>query len=73
LTPREGNPHDFLTETTKGGKNETYNSVIDGARVVGGKPIEGAGWTVDEVGKAIDTLGKEIERPGMKIEPAKKK
>jgi hypothetical protein len=48
-------------------------SVIDGARVVGGKLIKGAGWTVDEVGKAIDALGKEIERLGMKIEPAKKK
>ena len=47
--------------------------VVDGARLVGGKLIEGTGWTVDEVGKAMDALGREIEKLGTKIAPAKKK
>ena len=45
--------------------------VINGARLVAGKLIEGAGWGTEEVGKGITGIGNEISKLGKKIEPAK--
>jgi hypothetical protein len=38
--------------------------VIDGARHIAGKLLEGVGWAADEVGDAIEDLGKEIDKLG---------
>ena len=38
--------------------------VLDDCRHIGGKLVEGAGWTKDEVGKALASLGKEIDKLG---------
>jgi hypothetical protein len=43
--------------------------VVRGARLVSGKLIDGAGWTVDEVGKGIADLGAAIDRLGHHLEP----
>jgi len=41
--------------------------VMDDARHVAGKLIEGAGWAADEVGKAIEYLGREIDKLGKAV------
>jgi hypothetical protein len=38
--------------------------VMDDARHIAGKLIEGVGWAADEVGEAIEYLGKEIDKLG---------
>ena len=38
--------------------------VMDDARHIAGKLIEGVGWAADEVGKAIEYLGREIDKLG---------
>ncbi len=38
--------------------------VMDDARRIAGKLIDGVGWTADEVGEAIEYLGKEIDKFG---------
>jgi hypothetical protein len=43
--------------------------VVRGARLLSGKLIDGAGWTVDEVGKGLADLGGAIERLGRHVEP----
>jgi hypothetical protein len=41
--------------------------VMDDARHIAGKLIEGAGWAADEVGKAIEYLGREIDKLGKAV------
>ena len=41
--------------------------VMDDARHVAGKLIEGAGWAADEAGKAIEYLGREIDKLGKAV------
>jgi cyclophilin family peptidyl-prolyl cis-trans isomerase len=41
--------------------------VMDDARHVAGKLIEGAGWAADEAGKAIEYLGREIDNLGKAV------
>jgi hypothetical protein len=41
--------------------------VMDDARHVAGKLIEGAGWAADEAGKAIEFLGREIDKLGKAV------
>jgi len=42
-------------------------NVIDDARHIAGKLIEGVGWATDEVGKAIEYLGREIDKLGKAV------
>ena len=41
--------------------------VMDDARHIAGKLIEGSGWAADEVGKAIEYLGREIDKLGKAV------
>jgi hypothetical protein len=41
--------------------------VMDDARHIAGKLIEGAGWAADEVDKAIEYLGREIDKLGKTV------
>jgi hypothetical protein len=42
------------------------------ARLVSGKLVEGAGWSVEEVGKAVEGIGSAVKWVGKKVEPKKK-
>ena len=42
-------------------------NVMDDARHIAGKLIEGVGWATDEVGKAIEYLGREIDKLGKTV------
>lgn len=47
-------------------------TVLQDARTLAGKLVEGTGWVPAEVGKGIEAVGNEIEKLGKKIEPMKK-
>lgn len=48
-------------------ETDTANT-IDYARTVGGKLVQGAGWTVDEVNKGIQGISSALSRLGEKID-----
>ncbi len=44
-------------------------AIIDGARLLGGRMIEGTGFVLDEASKGVDVIGLEVERFGRFVKP----
>ncbi len=51
---------------------EGWDAVIDGARTISGKMMEGTGWTADKVSEAAGKVASESDKLGKKLESGKK-